>query len=102
VTKCPLAERRQASAQGQLAYETGDYAACVRLLELAGDAYDAACCHARAGDHDGAFCQLALAAEQASVSSEHLQTDADLTALHDDPRWPELVATLERPPSTVS
>ena len=92
-----LAERASAS------YNAGDYAESGRLYAEAieagardiNNAYNAACAFALAGDEDPAFDFLHLAADLGFANVELLTTDSDLDALHDDPRWPGVVARYE-------
>jgi tetratricopeptide (TPR) repeat protein len=54
-------------------------------------AYNAACFEALEGNADAAFDQLRKAHERAAATIERFAPeDADLAALHDDPRWREL------------
>lgn len=56
------------------------------------DRYNAACSWALAGRADAAFVQLFHVAEKAAYSNlEHLTSDPDLNALHQDKRWNKLV-----------
>jgi hypothetical protein len=85
------------------AYETGDYDTCGALyaeamtLGASGQnvAYNAACCFALAGHTDDAFGYLQRALDAGWRNVDHLQSDADLNALHDDPRWPDAIADAE-------
>ena len=55
--------------------------------------YNAACFEALHGDADRAFAHLTRAVELASDEVRELAPgDDDLTRLHDDPRWQELIA----------
>jgi hypothetical protein len=90
------AQRAEWQAQGLAAYEKQDWRGCATLLEQAGDAYDAACCHARAGAPDRALAQLALAIDGGFDQLAHLKADTDLESLHADPRWAATVAGLEQ------
>lgn len=74
-------------ARAEAAYAAQDYAACAALFAQAADPYNAACCHARAGDRDQAFAELAAAAEAGLRDVPHVAADPDLDSLHDDPRW---------------
>lgn len=75
---------------------------CVRLFEEArklapetsGEAYDRGCCHARAGETHAAFEALNHAVDLGEHDGEHLQVDADLSILHEDPRWQTLVTKI--------
>jgi hypothetical protein len=74
------------------AYDRKEFAACAALMEQAHELYDAACCHARAGAFDAAFAALGRAIDQ-GLHRHGMESDADLEALHTDPRWQ---ATLTR------
>ena len=77
----------------------GDWAAAAETLEReAGDhrrtaivQYRLACCHARLGDADRAFAELAGAFEVNDAMRGRARGEEHLEALHDDPRWGELV-----------
>lgn len=86
------AERHALRARGMVAYDRKEYAACAALLEQAHELYSAACCHARAGAYDAAFAALDRAIDQ-GLHDHGMEGDADLEALHADPRWQ---ATLTR------
>lgn len=104
---CLLAIAATATAQApppsaQAAYYAGDYAACARLYAVQADrtppvdgmGYEAAACLALAGDRDGAFARLhALPWHQLRSG---MAEEADLAALHDDPRWPALLERARR------
>lgn len=91
------------SVEATEAYGAADYAESARLFAAAldagsrssGDAYNAACAFALAGDEDAAFEHLLLALSLGWTDAGHLQRDSDLDALHDDPRWPAVVAGAE-------
>jgi len=53
--------------------------------------YRIACCHARLGDHEQALTALAKAVRQRLRDLDRPATDAHLAALHDDPRFRELI-----------
>lgn len=80
------AERRALKSRGMAAYRAKDYATCGALLAQARDRYDAACCHALAGNADAAFAQIALAIDEGQ-RTRGIETDSDLASLHADPRW---------------
>ena len=61
----------------------------------ANDFYNGACAAALAGKPDLAFDWLEKAAALGWMNPQHLQTDADLTSLHDLPRWAGIVATMK-------
>lgn len=96
-TPAPLtrAERAALKRDGMAAYDRKEWATCARLLEQAGDHYDAACCYAQAGDRDRAFALLDRAIRvDGFLDGAHLAKDTDLTALHGDPRWEATVKTI--------
>jgi hypothetical protein len=88
------AERRALHSKGMAAYDRKDFASCAGLLEQALDHYDAACCHAQAGNRDAAFAQLDLAIDDGFRDRAHLDSDTDLAPLHTDPRWQRVSARL--------
>lgn len=87
-------------SRARIRYQARDWRACAEaytaLAELGepsrGDAYDGACCHARAGDAEAALTWLERAAALGLRDVEHLESDGDLLALHEHPRWPAVVA----------
>lgn len=57
------------------------------------DRYNAACSWALAGQPDSAFVQLFKIAESGYYTNlGHITTDTDLNTLHDDERWPRVIA----------
>jgi hypothetical protein len=96
------APQRDLRGDARLASEQGQYVSCGELFAQAsgdgkdspGDAYDAACCQARAGDADKAFARLERAVALGYHDAKHLAADTDLERLHVDPRWPALVAKM--------
>jgi hypothetical protein len=86
-------------AEARAAYGRGEFATCAGLFaeaaakarEKPSDAYNAACCLARAGDREGAFAQLGIALDGGLRAVEQLASDADLEALHADLRWPTVL-----------
>ena len=60
----------------------------------AGDFYNAACSWALAGDATKAFRALDQATQAGWDRVTTLQTDADLTGLHPDKRWPPMITKL--------
>lgn len=58
--------------------------------------YNEACALALAGRKDEAFAFLQRSVEAGWTNVEHLKKDPDLEALHADPRWSKLVASVER------
>jgi tetratricopeptide (TPR) repeat protein len=85
----PTALQRAAlKRDGMAAYDRKEWATCARLLEQAGDSYDAACCYAQAGDRDNAFRLLERAIRvDGFLDAAHLAKDPDLAPLRGDPRW---------------
>lgn len=82
----PLYERAAA------AYDAGDFAACAAAYAEIPDpspveAYNHACCHARAGAIEAAFERLQFAVDHGLGDLAAVETDRDLEGLHDDPRW---------------
>lgn len=58
------------------------------------DYYSAACAWALAGEPDPAFRNLDRAVGSGWLALELTEADADLLALHDDPRWTEITARI--------
>ncbi|MCL2434645.1 MAG: hypothetical protein FWD09_00730 [Lentimicrobiaceae bacterium] len=59
---------------------------------LVRDRYNAACSYALANKIDAAFVQLFKIAKRGNYTDfEHITTDADLNALHNDKRWTKLI-----------
>jgi ketosteroid isomerase-like protein len=94
-------------SEGLAARERKDWATCARLLEEAArgplDGLEsarrfqlAARCAALAGNRDEAFRLLGPSADRGLRDPRHLTDDGDLASLHDDPRWPALVARAQR------
>jgi len=77
------------------AYAAGDYPECGSLYSRALDQgarfetlpYNAACCHALAGDVDRAFEFLELSVERGWRNVGLLESHSDLESLRGDPRW---------------
>lgn len=88
-------ELRALWAQGTAAYEAKDWATCARLFTQAGAHYDAACCHAQAGQREVAFTELARAIDGRFHDRAALESDSDLALLHGDPRWARELARAE-------
>jgi hypothetical protein len=63
-------------------------------LDRAEKWYDAACCHAQAGQLDPAFASLQRAIDGGFRDAAHLERDTDLASLHADPRWQSARASL--------
>lgn len=87
------------------AYERGDFKACAALFEKAlatrrfpaiGDAYNAACCHAKAGDAPKAFKLLRQAVALGLKDATVLEVDQDLASLRQDEAWAPLVASVKK------
>ena len=83
-------------------YKTKDYLASAQKYSEAfeitkngsnsTDRYNAACSWALANEIDSSFVQLFLAAEQGRYSNyDHITADTDLSTLHSDKRWAELL-----------
>ncbi|HQQ98449.1 MAG TPA: hypothetical protein PLX35_14355 [Cyclobacteriaceae bacterium] len=62
----------------------------------AGDLYNAGCAAALAGDPKQAFIWLNQAISRGWANLDHLQSDTDLTSLHNSKAWDELVAIARR------
>ncbi|WP_276132566.1 DUF6624 domain-containing protein [Polluticoccus soli] len=61
------------------------------------DRYNAACSWSQAGNADSAFSQLLRIAKRGNYSNlNHLLVDADLTQLHSDKRWDEVVTLVKQ------
>jgi hypothetical protein len=84
------------------AYTRGDYVECATLYEAVIATgirdryvfYNAACCHALAGNQDAAFRLLEKAVEAGFRSAGHIQRDPDLSSLREDARWAGLMASV--------
>ncbi|MFB9865315.1 DUF6624 domain-containing protein [Rufibacter immobilis] len=93
----------QSAADAFAKYQAKDYKASGQLYDQAlkagkgssTDHYNAACSWALAGDKTKAFTYLNQAVAKGWENKSHLQTDTDLTSLHTDKRWPQLVKDLE-------
>lgn len=97
------------SASGNLmekinqAYDSGDVETCAELYtqlieQGSGNKiilYNAACCHALAGNKGVAFQYLNQAMEAGYRDIAHARHDADLDGLHDDPRWEDFLQSLQ-------
>jgi len=57
--------------------------------------YNLACGHARLGHKDAAFAMLDKIASMGAPLFAQMRNDADLASLHDDPRWPKVLAAVE-------
>ncbi|MFK8058264.1 MAG: DUF6624 domain-containing protein [Saprospiraceae bacterium] len=93
------------SKQAWDAYSAKDYLGSATLYNQAfrengdkgstSDRYNAACSWALAGEVDSSFQQMIRIAEKGGYSNlAHMTTDSDLSILHDDPRWEEVIATV--------
>ncbi len=88
--------------RARTAYVDKDWPNCASLYDQAlqgsshvNDAYNGACCHALAGDPDGAFADLSRAAELGYRNLTHAQADTDLGSLHELSQWGEFLAAVE-------
>lgn len=87
-------------SEANAAYERKDFAACAasyaKVLAQPGamppDAYNAACCAAKAGKTDDAFAYLKRAVAMGAKPDAQWDQDEDLASLWSDPRWAELRA----------
>jgi hypothetical protein len=94
------AELRTA-AQG--AWMADDFATCADRLgealkyaaESQSDAYNAACCNARAGRTDEAFARLQAAVDLGYRKHAKMAGDPELESLRGDPRWEPLAAKVK-------
>jgi hypothetical protein len=95
--------------EARRAYDAQDWSACVaRYSELAkkrpADAkdsrYGVACCHARGGDANAAFASLSAAVDAGFADRAAVEGDDDFKSLHEDARWPKLLARLPRKTAT--
>jgi hypothetical protein len=75
---------------------------CRRLIEVApyspNGYYNLACILALRGEKDGALEQLDAAVAHGFNNPAHIQTDSDLTGLHDDPRFAQIVEKAQKAP----
>jgi tetratricopeptide (TPR) repeat protein len=104
----PAALRRDANA----AYESEDYARGARYFALAAaatsgaaaatDYYNAACCHALAGNVDAAFEMLERAVLAGYTDRGHISADTDLAALREDTRWEALLERIVEPEIVIT
>jgi hypothetical protein len=80
-------------ARATAAYDAKDYAGCAPLFIQVGDHYSAACCFALAKDREHAFAEVdAALADPGFRDFNQLSNDTDLSALHEDPRWADVLA----------
>ncbi len=88
--------------EADAAYSRKDFARAAELYVKTFDAgfelpeiiYAAASCYARAGDSEKAFAYLYRTASMGYAAPEQAENDADLVALHTDPRWQLLLHAL--------
>jgi hypothetical protein len=100
----PILAQTGSPVTAQSAYDAKDWKTCAALnaqaadrpVPVAGAAYDAACCLALSGDKNGAFTKLLGTPSDTLPGLKHIQDDADLTSLHDDPRWQPLLDKLQQ------
>ncbi|AGC43764.1 hypothetical protein MYSTI_02448 [Myxococcus stipitatus DSM 14675] len=87
--------------QADAAFNAKQFAACAQHFaeaarvdpsQGASDSYNQACCHALAGDKDGAFSALGTVADKGYTSWQHIRRDSDLASLRADARWAPFVA----------
>lgn len=91
------------SADALAAYNAKEFAKSAELYKAAiqagdqtpGTFYNAACSFALTGKSEEAFRYLEQAVERNFTNVEHIKKDTDLTSLHSDSRWQQLVAKLE-------
>lgn len=102
VAPAPALSAMALSERGSAEYEAKQFATCASTFDAAlaraqGDrqteslAYNAACCHALAGNRDLSFARLEQATQAGFRDSTQLQKDTDLDALRADPRWTPLL-----------
>ncbi len=96
MAQAPSGKLLSLTHQADSCYMAGDYAAASALYGEAlmcqgagsNNFYNAACCAAKAGQTDEAFKRLGTMLERfPEWYSRRLEADADLQALHSDPRW---------------
>ncbi len=88
------------TADADAAYAAHDFARCAALYaQIAATSkhpelafYNEACCEARAGSADAAFASIDRAVTAGWRDTKQLGSDADLAALHADPRWAAAIA----------
>ena len=59
-------------------------------------AYNAACSFALAGEREKGFTLLTKAVEMGFRDLDHVKKDSDLDSLHADPRWQQVIASVEK------
>jgi carboxyl-terminal processing protease len=90
--------------QALAAYTAKDFARSADLFLAAAKSdaenpalfYNGACSAALAGRADDAFSRLQRAVDLGWGTAEQLSKDSDLASLHADPRWQQLIGSLER------
>jgi hypothetical protein len=103
--KGPEKAKEALVARAVSARNDGSFEECATLFEAAasndlsslasGYLYAAGCCAAQTGSKDGAFVHLNASAKRGFRAAPTLKHESVLTGLHDDPRWPKLVARIE-------
>jgi len=90
------------------AYDAKQYAKCAELNIAIADrpnaprrlqreaAYNAGCCYAQDGKPDAAFPQLERAVGLGMRDMKHIESDTDLVQIRSDPRWPKLLAAIDK------
>lgn len=94
----PQALNKEAQLNRELKDWQGHIDACRRLYAArpeSDNAYNLACAFSLAGERDSAFVMLKLAAQTGFNDLEQYKDDEDLIPLHDDPRWGDLLTTVE-------
>jgi hypothetical protein len=102
LTASVTAEEHDLATQASDAYKAKQYTTCAKLHEQravkdptsAEPSYNAACCHALAGDKDLAFAALDRLAKLGYTEPD-VVADADFASLRADPRWAKLVAAID-------
>jgi len=101
MTTVMAAQQSNLPQLAQAAYDKKAYAEGAPLFLLAAQIqsqlasthlYNAACCYALAGQKDLALYSLGVAIKKGWRDKQHTEADEDLTSLHGDPRWQELLA----------
>ena len=93
-----IAQLLRLRADATIASVDGDHATCVANFERAAaldprsidDAYDAAACHALAGEIEPAFRDLVMAIDRGYHDLELLRVDDDFERLRNEPRWADV------------
>jgi tetratricopeptide (TPR) repeat protein len=94
---------QQEAARGEIAFARGDWEAAARHYAQAfdkgsapGDAYNAACSWARAGDRAQALAWVERALKAGFADLQQLQTDDDLAILRGSPELERLLGSVPR------